>query len=155
LLLLVTLCLSAPGWAQDTPAFSLRLGIAGEGSQTPKIGGLLGLVIGGGDTRSVSTVTTRHLPDGRFSQTYATGIERTLYKATIATLFTCGLAGVSVAGDNRSGTVQGCMGLSTAPLWKRPGFAASVVPIGWARNAPAEGGNWDGGFSLTVQVDFH
>lgn len=141
----------SPVRAQD---FSLRLGTSCEGSTEPKCGGSLGLVIGAGDTRSVSTVVTRYLADGRFSQSYSTGIERTLYSAKIASLFACAQAGVSIAGDNRSGLAQGCFGLSTAPFWKRSGLAASVVPIGWARNAPAEGGTWDGGVSITVQIDF-
>jgi len=150
-LLIALLAFAAPGMAQD---FSLRLGIAGEGSATPKLGGQLGLVIGGGETRSVSTVTTRYLRDGRFAQTYSTGLERTLYATRLASLFACGQAGVAVVGDNRSGLVSGCFGLDTAPFFKRAGFAASIIPIGWSSNIPAEDGTWNGGFSVTVQFDF-
>ena len=139
-----------PGQAQD---FALRLGTACEGSNTPKCGAALGLVLGGGDTRSVSTVTTRYLPDGRFAQTFSTGAERTLFTTKRASLFASGQAGVELTSGGSSGLGHGALGL-LIPVYKRDDYQFSIVPIGSAGNAPAEGGSWNGGFSVSIQVDF-
>jgi hypothetical protein len=147
---LVLLLLPALGMAQD---FSVRLGTACEGSSTPKCGGQLGLVIGSGNTRSVSSVTTRYLGDGRLSQSYGSGVELVLRRTKYGNLFAGGQAEIVIAGDNRSGAGNGTLGLEI-PVHNRPSFGLAVVLTGTGRNAPAESGDWDGGFTASLQVNF-
>jgi len=143
LLLVLMGCLVLPGLAQTV---SFRGGVVLEPSQdTPKPKGLVGFVVGNGDTRNITTFTLASVE----SQTVTgvrTGVERTLFKLSAVEIAACGEVGFVLGQDTTSGDFSGCTVVIVPIKW---GFAAVIT--GGARNAPATGGTWDPQTSISLQ----
>ena len=148
-----------PGWpvaaspvaqtAQTTPfTFSLQLGAVFEPDATPGTSGDLTFLIGGGSTRSFTTVNARPIGEA-LSYSFRTGIERDFLVTSRATIALCGQAGIATSSETTSGIFSGCASL-IVPV--KAGF--SFVLSGEAQNAPTDTGHWEPRVSAGFRYKF-
>ena len=136
-----------PGTAQTTsPAFAIRLGATLQPSgDTPRPAGLFALVMGDGETRSITGFVLSRT-DAQVVTAVQTGIERTLLKTSRFELAACGQVGIATNAEATSGIFSGCT-VAIVPILRN----LSLIVSGIAQNAPVRGGTWDPQASVSLQ----
>ena len=143
-LLLISLCLSGPAWAQDAPpAFAVRLG-ASVGPDHKA--GIAEFLVGSGENKSRTTFTAQRDAAGKIVQKFSTGVEHDLFSVNRCTFSVAGAAGFVYTAGPTSGLASGAT-TARCRLW----HGLSVVVDGLGENAPAVDGEWNGTGRLMLQ----